>query len=63
MSDHYREGFNVMYELCAVKRGHWQATSFHWCNQCPPLEEYKELEKLQKAAWRRASTLSGRDSR
>ena len=37
--------------LCAVKRGHWQATSFHWCNECPPLNEYKQLEKIQKLAW------------
>jgi hypothetical protein len=37
--------------LCAVKQGHWQATSFHWCNECPPLDEYKKLEKIQKAAW------------
>jgi len=45
----------MTYELCAVKRGHWQATSFHWCNECPPMDEYRKLEKAQKVAWTNAN--------
>jgi len=41
----------MTYEMCATKRGHWQSTSFHWCNECPPLDEYRKLEKAQKLAW------------
>jgi hypothetical protein len=37
--------------ICAYKRGEPYFTSYHWCNECPPLDEYRALEKQQKLAW------------
>jgi hypothetical protein len=37
--------------MCAYKRGEPFFTSYHWCNECPPMKEYLSLEKTHKAAW------------
>ena len=37
--------------ICAYKRGERYFTSYHWCNECPPLAEYRLLERQQKLDW------------
>jgi hypothetical protein len=41
--------------ICAYKRGEPYFTSYHWCNECPPSDEYRALEKQQKLAWTKAN--------
>lgn len=41
--------------MCAYKRGEPYFTSYHWCNECPPSDEYRALEKQQKLAWSNAN--------
>jgi hypothetical protein len=37
--------------ICAYKRGEPYFTSYHWCNECPPADEYRAMERQQKLAW------------
>jgi hypothetical protein len=37
--------------MCAYKRGEPFFTSYHWCNECPPMKEYIAIEKTHKADW------------
>lgn len=37
--------------ICAYKRGERYFTSYHWCNECPPPNEYRAMEREQKLAW------------
>jgi len=37
--------------ICAYKRGEPFFTTYHWCNECPPIKEYLQLERQQKLAW------------
>lgn len=41
--------------ICAHKRGEPQFTSYHWCNECPPIAEYRAMEREQKLAWTNAN--------
>jgi hypothetical protein len=41
--------------ICAYKRGEPQFTSYHWCNECPPLAEYRAMERQQKLDWANAN--------
>jgi hypothetical protein len=41
--------------LCAYKRGERYFTSYHWCNECPPSDEYRALEKQHKLDWAKAN--------
>jgi hypothetical protein len=41
--------------LCAYKRGETYFTSYHWCNECPPADQYRSMEKEQKLAWTKAN--------
>jgi len=34
--------------LCAYKRGEREFTSYHWCNECPPIDQYNKLLKQHK---------------
>jgi hypothetical protein len=42
--------------MCAYKRGEPFFTSYHWCNECPPMKEYLSLEKTHKADWAKRNT-------
>ena len=37
--------------ICAYKRGEPQFTSYHWCNECPPIAVYRAMERQQKLDW------------
>jgi len=37
--------------ICAYKRGEPYFTNYHWCNECPPPDEYRALERQQKLNW------------
>jgi hypothetical protein len=37
--------------ICAYKRGEPQFTSYHWCNECPPITVYRAMERQQKLDW------------
>ena len=41
--------------MCAHKRGEPYFTSYHWCNECPSLNEYRALEKQHKLDWTKAN--------
>jgi hypothetical protein len=41
--------------MCAYKREERYFTSYHWCNECPPLDEYRALEKQHKLDWAKAN--------
>ena len=41
--------------ICAYKRGEPQFTSYHWCNECPPLTLYRAMERQQKLDWTNAN--------
>jgi len=45
------ERFNMKGSLCAHKRGERYFTSYHWCNECPPMEIYRAMERQQKLDW------------
>ena len=45
------KGFIMKSSMCAYKRGEPYFTSYHWCNECPPSDEYRALEKQHKLAW------------
>ena len=37
--------------LCAHKRGERYFTMYHWCNECPPMDIYRAMERQQKLDW------------
>jgi hypothetical protein len=37
--------------ICAYKRGEPYFTNYHWCNECPPPDEYRVIERQQKLDW------------
>jgi hypothetical protein len=41
--------------ICAYKRGERYFTSYHWCNECPPVSEYRAMERQQKLDWTNAN--------
>jgi hypothetical protein len=45
------KGFTMKSSMCAHKRGERYFTSYHWCNECPNIVEYRALERQQKLDW------------
>ena len=41
--------------MCAYKRGERYFTSYHWCNECPPIATYRVMERQQKLVWANAN--------
>ena len=41
----------MTYSLCAYERNEPFFTRYHWCNHCPPINEYIKLERTQKTAY------------
>ena len=41
----------MSYSLCAYERNEPFFTRYHWCNLCPPLQEYSKMERAQKIAY------------
>ena len=37
--------------ICAYKREEPYFTNYHWCNECPPPDEYRVIERQQKLNW------------
>ena len=42
-----------MNELILCKYHREGSVSGHWCNLCPPISEYKLIERAEELAWKK----------